>query len=143
MVSKAENFEQVGYISNKGILIRRMEKLMNWLEKSDALDGAPGETGAVNRVFRAFHTLKGSAALFDWPAMLAVLHAAEDGLAAARTGRRAGLADAQGQAGVLLDDFGGTEGAGVQLGRRGGHRGGGEQRREEQGGGRFHGQDAG
>lgn len=41
MISKAENFEQVGYISNKGILIRRMEKLMNWLDKSGALDGAP------------------------------------------------------------------------------------------------------
>jgi hypothetical protein len=41
MVSKPENFEQVGYISSKGILIRRMEKLMTWLEKSEALDGAP------------------------------------------------------------------------------------------------------
>lgn len=41
MVSKPENFEQVGYISSKGILIRRMEKLMKWLEASDALDSAP------------------------------------------------------------------------------------------------------
>lgn len=41
MISKPDNFEQVGYISNKGILIRRMEKLRNWLEKSDALDSAP------------------------------------------------------------------------------------------------------
>src|SRR5471032_302140 len=41
MVSKPENFEQVGYISSKGILIRRMEKLMGWLEKSEALDGGP------------------------------------------------------------------------------------------------------
>jgi len=41
MISKAENFEQVGYISNKGILIRRMEKLRNWLENSDALDSGP------------------------------------------------------------------------------------------------------
>ncbi len=38
-------------------------------------------------MFRAFHTLKGSVALFDWPEMLAALHAAEDGLDAARTGR--------------------------------------------------------
>jgi hypothetical protein len=37
MISKPENFEQVGYISSKGILIRRMEKLMKWLETSDAL----------------------------------------------------------------------------------------------------------
>lgn len=41
MTVKAENFEQVGYISHKGILIRRMEKLRNWLEKSDAIEGAP------------------------------------------------------------------------------------------------------
>ncbi|MQA21093.1 hypothetical protein [Rugamonas rivuli] len=41
MVSKPENFEQVGYISSKGILIRRMEKLMKWLEASDAMDTAP------------------------------------------------------------------------------------------------------
>src|SRR5471032_3166238 len=41
MVSKPENFEQVGYISSKGILIRRMEKLRNWLEKSEMLDGGP------------------------------------------------------------------------------------------------------
>lgn len=41
MVSRPENFEQVGYISSKGILIRRMEKLMKWLETSDAMDSAP------------------------------------------------------------------------------------------------------
>ncbi|QRE73169.1 chemotaxis protein CheA [Methylobacterium aquaticum] len=51
-----------------------------------ALDG-PAGPGVLNRVFRAFHTLKGSVALFDWPDMLAALHAAEDGLDAARTGR--------------------------------------------------------
>ncbi|AWB20135.1 chemotaxis protein CheA [Methylobacterium currus] len=51
-----------------------------------ALDGAP-DPAVLNRVFRSVHTLKGSAALFDWPDMLAVLHAAEDGLDAARAGR--------------------------------------------------------
>ncbi|WP_245239188.1 chemotaxis protein CheA [Methylobacterium platani] len=50
-----------------------------------ALDDGAGP-GALNRVFRAFHTLKGSVALFDWPAMLVLLHAAEDGLSAARAG---------------------------------------------------------
>ncbi|MCF4127842.1 chemotaxis protein CheA [Methylobacterium sp. SyP6R] len=54
-----------------------------------ALDGAPDPAAVLNRIFRAFHTLKGSAALFDWPDMLAVLHAAEDGLDAARAGRHA------------------------------------------------------
>ncbi|MGF3021763.1 chemotaxis protein CheA [Methylobacterium aquaticum] len=52
-----------------------------------ALDGA-ADPAVLNRVFRAVHTLKGSAALFDWPALLAVLHAAEDGLDAVRAGRR-------------------------------------------------------
>ena len=47
MVSKPENFEQVGYISSKGILIRRMEKLMTWLETSDALDTAPTSENVV------------------------------------------------------------------------------------------------
>lgn len=47
MITKAENFEQVGYISNKGIVIRRMAVLQRWLEYSDALDTGPeGETVA-------------------------------------------------------------------------------------------------
>ncbi|KQQ33597.1 hypothetical protein ASF61_11030 [Duganella sp. Leaf126] len=41
MISKPENFEQVGYINSKGILIRRMEKLRHWLAQSDALETAP------------------------------------------------------------------------------------------------------
>jgi two-component system chemotaxis sensor kinase CheA len=51
-----------------------------------ALEAAPGDAEAVNRVFRAFHTLKGSVGLFDYPPWFALLHAAEDGLAAARVG---------------------------------------------------------
>lgn len=47
MISKPENFEQVGYISSKGILIRRMEKLLNWLETSDAGDTAPTSENIV------------------------------------------------------------------------------------------------
>jgi hypothetical protein len=47
MISKPDNFEQVGYISSKGILIRRMEKLQHWLEKSGALDGAPDSENIV------------------------------------------------------------------------------------------------
>ncbi|GAB2851946.1 hypothetical protein GCM10027277_20360 [Pseudoduganella ginsengisoli] len=41
MTVKMEHFEQVGYVSAKGIIIRRMEKLRGWLEKSDALETAP------------------------------------------------------------------------------------------------------
>lgn len=41
MISKPENFEQVGYINGKGITIRRMETLRRWLEYSEALETAP------------------------------------------------------------------------------------------------------
>lgn len=46
MISKPENFEQVGYISAKGLTIRRMETLKRWLEFSEAMDTAP-ETETV------------------------------------------------------------------------------------------------
>ena len=47
MVCKPENFEQVGYISTKGISIRRRASLDRWLEFSDAQDSAPeGDTVA-------------------------------------------------------------------------------------------------
>lgn len=51
-----------------------------------ALEGAPDDAEALNRVFRAFHTLKGSVGLFDFPPWFSLLHAAEDGLSAARAG---------------------------------------------------------
>ncbi|XLZ69967.1 hypothetical protein ABT364_26105 [Massilia sp. SR12] len=41
MVCKPENFEQIGYISTKGISIRRRASLERWLEFSDAQDSAP------------------------------------------------------------------------------------------------------
>jgi len=41
MTCKSEWFEQVGYISTKGISIRRRESLNRWLEFSDAMDSAP------------------------------------------------------------------------------------------------------
>ena len=40
----------------------------------------------IDRVFRAFHTLKGSAGIVELPAMGLILHAAEDVLAAIQTG---------------------------------------------------------
>jgi two-component system, chemotaxis family, sensor kinase CheA len=43
----------------------------------------------IDRVFRAFHTLKGSAGVVDLPAMALTLHAAEDLLAAIQAGRLA------------------------------------------------------
>ena len=41
----------------------------------------------INRVFRAFHTLKGSAGVVNLPAMGLVMHAAEDVLAEIQAGR--------------------------------------------------------
>lgn len=41
MISKPENFEQVGYINGKGITIRRMDTLRRWLDYSEALETAP------------------------------------------------------------------------------------------------------
>jgi two-component system chemotaxis sensor kinase CheA len=43
-----------------------------------ALERAPDDEGAVNRVFRSVHTLKGSSGLFDARPLTEVLHAAED-----------------------------------------------------------------
>lgn len=47
MVVKIESFEQVGYISSKGINIRRMESLVRWLENSNALESAPADAHVV------------------------------------------------------------------------------------------------
>jgi two-component system chemotaxis sensor kinase CheA len=58
-------------------------------------DGASPER--IDRVFRAFHTLKGSAGVVELPAMAIMLHAAEDLLAAVRNGSLAldaGIVDA-------------------------------------------------
>src|SRR5262245_59849191 len=48
-------------------------------------DGVLGER--IDRLFRTFHTLKGSAGLVELPAMGVTLHAAEDVMAAIRAGR--------------------------------------------------------
>ena len=67
-------------------LIETRELVQSATEDLLALEAAPGDAEAVNRVFRAFHTLKGSVGLFDYPSWFALLHAAEDGLSAARAG---------------------------------------------------------
>ena len=43
-----------------------------------ALERAPDNEQAINRLFRSVHTLKGSSGLFDAKPMTEVLHAAED-----------------------------------------------------------------
>jgi two-component system, chemotaxis family, sensor kinase CheA len=66
----------------------------------------------IDRVFRAFHTLKGSAGVVDLPAMSLTLHAAEDVLAALHSGRLAATSaiidqtlDSLDQISRWVDDF--------------------------------------
>ncbi|WP_294392407.1 ATP-binding protein [uncultured Sphingomonas sp.] len=48
----------------------------------------PGDATAIDRLFRAVHTLKGSVAIFDMKPAERILHAAEDVLSAARKASR-------------------------------------------------------
>lgn len=50
------------------------------------LERDPADTVAINEVFRAVHTLKGSSGLFDTPALTRLVHAGEDVLQQVRTG---------------------------------------------------------
>ena len=52
-----------------------------------ALEDAPSDKERLDSAFRAFHTLKGSAAIVDFDAMVRALHAAEDVLARVRAGQ--------------------------------------------------------
>lgn len=67
------------------------------VEAADAsllrLERAPDDEAALNGLFRAVHTLKGSASLFELPALIRLVHAAEDLLCAIRDGRRALTSD--------------------------------------------------
>lgn len=53
-----------------------------------ALERAPDDAGLLDAVFRALHTLKGGAGIVEFPAMERAVHAAEDALSAARSGRQ-------------------------------------------------------
>jgi two-component system chemotaxis sensor kinase CheA len=52
-----------------------------------ALEENPGDTERLDSAFRAFHTLKGSAAIVDFAAMAAAAHAVEDILVRVRKGQ--------------------------------------------------------
>jgi two-component system chemotaxis sensor kinase CheA len=51
-----------------------------------ALERNPADQRAVNDLFRSVHTLKGTSALFDFPALTKLVHAGEDVLDAVREG---------------------------------------------------------
>jgi two-component system, chemotaxis family, sensor kinase CheA len=67
------------------------------------LEQAPRDRSGIDSVFRAFHTLKGAAGIVEFPAMAAVMHAAEDSLAAVRSGDAAITADRVGDYLSCLD----------------------------------------
>ncbi|MBK1838129.1 chemotaxis protein CheA [Azospirillum sp. YIM B02556] len=53
-----------------------------------ALERDPADRASVDELFRAFHTLKGSSALFDMAPFTRLVHAGEDTLSLLRDGRR-------------------------------------------------------
>ena len=63
------------------------ELIQQGLEDLIALEQEGFSSDRVDRVFRAFHTLKGSAGIVDLPTMSLTLHAAEDVLAAIQAER--------------------------------------------------------
>ncbi len=68
-----------------------------------ALERHGAAPAPVERVLRAFHTLKGAAGLVELPAMSLALHAAEDVLAAIRAGRVSATREIVDQALACLD----------------------------------------
>jgi two-component system, chemotaxis family, sensor kinase CheA len=68
-----------------------------------ALEQSPGDAERLDEVFRAFHTLKGSAAIVEFPAMESVMHAAEEILTQARAGTRSLTPERIGQCLAHLD----------------------------------------
>lgn len=55
-------------------------------EQMVALEHAPADREYLNAVFRGFHTIKGGAGFLNFTTMVAICHAVEDRLNAARTG---------------------------------------------------------
>ena len=72
-----------------------------------ALENEKFAVERIDRIFRAFHTLKGSAGVIDLPAMALSLHAAEDLLAAIHGGRLKANAAIVDQALACLDQVSG------------------------------------
>jgi two-component system chemotaxis sensor kinase CheA len=53
-----------------------------------AWEGAPDDRARLDEIFRFVHTVKGNSGFFDLPRITALSHAAEDALAAVRSGKR-------------------------------------------------------
>ncbi|KGM57338.1 chemotaxis protein [Lysobacter arseniciresistens ZS79] len=67
-------------------LIEAREILDQLGEQMVALERSPADRECLNAVFRGFHTIKGGAGFLDFAPMVAICHAVEDRLNAARSG---------------------------------------------------------
>ncbi|TWI08007.1 chemotaxis protein CheA [Aerolutibacter ruishenii] len=67
-------------------LVEAREILDQLGEQMVELERAPADRECLNAVFRGFHTIKGGAGFLDFASMVAICHAVEDRLNAARTG---------------------------------------------------------
>ena len=56
-----------------------------------AWEAAPGDRARLDAIFRFVHTVKGSCGFLDLPRLGRLSHAAEDALAAVRSGARAAV----------------------------------------------------
>ena len=68
-------------------LIEGREQIQQAADDLLALERDPGDAARIDSAFRAIHTLKGSAGLFDLAPLGAVMHAAEDVIGALRESR--------------------------------------------------------
>ena len=91
------NALQEQFVTEARELVRQATDDLIALER----DGA--SPARIDRVFRAFHTLKGSAGVVELPAMSIMLHAAEDLLASVKQGTVGASADIIDSALACLD----------------------------------------
>ncbi|TCT23250.1 chemotaxis protein CheA [Thermomonas haemolytica] len=78
-----------GYDARADFLIEAREILDRLGEQVVALEQDPDDRATLDAVFRGFHTIKGGAGFLDLPPMVALCHAFEDRIDAARSGERA------------------------------------------------------
>src|SRR4051812_45941595 len=71
-----------------------------------AWEAAPGDRERLDAIFRFVHTVKGNSGFFDLPRITALGHAAEDALAAVRSGTRTADASLVGAVLAAIDRLG-------------------------------------
>jgi len=96
----------------RDFLVESEELLQGMDQDMVALESAPGDGDLLNRIFRAMHTIKGTAGFLGFDPVVRLSHRAEDVLNAARRGeaqldRRCmdALLVARDQLGIMLEDI--------------------------------------